>query len=200
MEKNHGENLPLGLSPCGYPEIKIEISPWSNDRQQVMQLRLTLVLWHSDQMSVKLAFICVIYEKSSCVACPQQLMSVISGRNMSCDTAVAEQGRQPSRQLSRKDFIFFFFFSQMTIAFPSLGFDSPTLVPIECSLLKREWGSTWPGWRCEHQQHSHISILQGLNQVSTDWCSKLCHKHSSHKLDSNSRRQFFIKTRALVNK
>lgn len=32
MEKNHGENLPLGLSPCGYPEIKIEISPWSNDR------------------------------------------------------------------------------------------------------------------------------------------------------------------------
>lgn len=77
---------------------------------------------------------------------------------MSCDTAVAEQGTQPSRQLSRKDFLFFFF-SQM-IAFPSLGFDSqcktPELVPIEHSPLKREWGSTWPGWRCEDQQHNHI--------------------------------------------
>lgn len=73
-------------------------------------------------MSVKLAFICVIYEKSSCVACPQQLMSVISGRNMSCDTAVAEQGRQPSRQLSRKDFIFFFFFFPDDYCFSIFGF------------------------------------------------------------------------------
>lgn len=77
---------------------------------------------------------------------------------MSCDMAVAEQGRQPSRLLSGKDFLLFL--SQMTIAFPSLGFDSqcktPKLVPIECSLLEREWGSTWPGWRCEDQQHNHI--------------------------------------------
>lgn len=61
-------------------------------------------------MSVIPPFICVIYEKSSCVACPQQLMSVILGRNMSCDTGVAEQGRQPSRQLSGKDFLLFYFF------------------------------------------------------------------------------------------
>lgn len=69
-----------------------------------------------------LAFICAIYEKFSCVACPLELMSVILERNRSCDTAVPEQGRQPSRRLSGNYFLFFFFLPQMTCTFVSFGF------------------------------------------------------------------------------
>lgn len=62
-----------GSSHTGYPEMK---QGYFTGEVAAMGSRPTPILLHSDEMSLTFAFICAIYEKSSCVAGPQWFIAV----------------------------------------------------------------------------------------------------------------------------